>query len=87
MTVTDFKFAKDSSYSDCLTARAFGFAFVVFQEADPSGFNVCVQVFDEEDEEAMEAGIIFEKFDGFRSFGEAFDYCATEAEALSNYVR
>lgn len=87
MTVTNFKFAKDPFYSDSLTTRAFGFAFVVFQEADPFGFNVCVQVFDEEDEEAMEAGIIFEKFDGFRSFGEAFDYCVTEAKALSNYVR
>lgn len=84
MTATNFKFAKDPSYSDSLTARAFGFAFVVFADNEPSRF--CVQVFDERDDEELRSGEPLEAIAGFRSMGEAMSFCDEEALRLYSYM-
>lgn len=87
MTVTDFKFAKDSSYFDLLTARAFGYAFVVYKDESNSW---CVLVFDEDDEDdegLSTYGETVEEVSDFRSFGEAAAFCEKEAIRLHQYLR
>ena len=87
MTLTNFKFSKDPSYSDQLTARAFGYAFVVYE--DESG-SWCVQVFDEDDEDDEESatyGETVEEMSDFRSLGEAAAFCEKEALRLHQYLR
>lgn len=86
MTFNNFKFYRDSSYFDLLTARAFGYAFVVYK--DESG-SWCAQVFDEDedDEELYTYGEIVEEVSDFRSFGEAAAFCEKEAVRLHQYLR
>lgn len=84
MTLTNFKFAKDPSYCDLLTARAFGYAFVTYK--DESG-SWCVQVFDEDDEEYDTYDEAVEEMSDFRSFGEAAAFCEKEAIRLNQYLR
>lgn len=84
MAFNDFKFYKDSFYSDQLTARAFGYAFVVYK--DESG-SWCVQVFDEDDEESATYGETIEEMSDFRSLGEAAAFCEKEALRLHQYLR
>ena len=86
MAFNNFKFYRDSSYSDLLTTRAFGYAFVVYK--DESG-SWCAQVFDEDedDEELSTYGETVEEVSDFRSFGEAAAFCESEAVRLHQYLR
>lgn len=86
MAFNNFKFYRDPSYFDLLTARAFGYAFVVYK--DESG-SWCVLVFDEDedDEELSTYGEIVEETSDFRSFGEAAAFCEKEAVRLHQYLR
>lgn len=84
MTLTNFKFAKDPSYYDLLTARAFGYVFVTYKYESGSW---CVQVFDEDDEEYATYDEAVEEMSDFRSFGEAAAFCEKEAIRLHQYLR
>ena len=66
--LTMLNWEDDMGYCGYPTARVNGFAIVLCTEEEDLG----IQVFDEEDEEAMEYGKIYQQLSEFDSFDDMF---------------
>lgn len=64
---SDLNWTNDEGYCGYPTARVNGFAIVMCCDDDE---DLAIQVFDEEDDHAIERGEIYQQLSGFDSFDE-----------------